>query len=103
MLLADLDLLTGVAGLLMQVQPRYTLADALNSLHRMDQKLWKALVSVSGSVDVICPAPEFEPLPEQYDAPHLAAAALLAQPVCVGHDRFRSGFFTAVARFSRVP
>jgi pilus assembly protein CpaE len=56
-LLADLDLASGITGSLMQTEARYSLEDALQNLHRMDLKLWKALVAGSPSgVDVI-PAP----------------------------------------------
>lgn len=56
-LLADLDTTAGIASSLMQGDARYTLDDALQNLHRMDLKLWKALVTSSPSgVDVI-PAP----------------------------------------------
>src|SRR5579863_741274 len=53
-LLADLDISAGIAGALMQGAGRYTLDDALQNLHRMDLKLWKALVTTTPSgVDVI--------------------------------------------------
>jgi pilus assembly protein CpaE len=60
-LLADLDASAGIAGALMQGEARYTIDDALNNLHRLDLKLWKALVTTSPSgVDVI-PAPAEPP------------------------------------------
>jgi pilus assembly protein CpaE len=60
-LMADLDLASGIAGSIMQTHARYSLEDALQNLHRMDLKLWKALVSASPSgVDVI-PAPPDRP------------------------------------------
>jgi pilus assembly protein CpaE len=61
-LLADLDVSAGIAGTLMQAQARYTVDDALQNLHRLDLKLWQALVaSTPSGVDVI-PAPA-EPSP----------------------------------------
>lgn len=56
-LMADMDVATGIAGTLMQADGRYTLDDALQNLHRLDLRLWRALVTGSQSgVDVI-PAP----------------------------------------------
>ena len=55
-LLADLDQDSGIGSALMQVQPRYSVADALQNLHRMDAMLWKSLVATaSHGVDVIPP------------------------------------------------
>ena len=59
-LLADLDLVSGISNVLMQTTPRYSIEDAMQSLHRMDLKLWKALVATGPSnVDVISPAQEY--------------------------------------------
>jgi pilus assembly protein CpaE len=56
-LLADLDMASGITGTIMQTVARYSLEDALQNLHRMDLKLWKGLVANAPSgVDVI-PAP----------------------------------------------
>lgn len=58
-LLADFDMCSGITGLLMQTEGRYSLDDAVQNLHRMDLKLWKALVSTSSTgVDVIPAPPE---------------------------------------------
>lgn len=58
-LLADLDMSSGIAGTLMQAASRYTLEDALQHLNRMDLKLWKALVTqTSSGVDVMPAAVE---------------------------------------------
>jgi pilus assembly protein CpaE len=58
-LLADFDVSAGIAGALMQSLGKYTLDDALQNLHRLDLKLWKALVTTSPSgVDVIPAPPE---------------------------------------------
>jgi len=62
-LLADLDLASGITGTIMQTVARYSLDDALQNLHRMDLKLWKGLVATAPSgVDVI-PAPPDIPAP----------------------------------------
>lgn len=56
-LLADLDWSVGITGLLMQVAPRYSLADAVQNLDRMDLTLWKAIVSVAPSGVHVIPSP----------------------------------------------
>ena len=61
-LLADLDLYSGMAGLLLQIAPHYSLADAVQNLHRLDLTLWKAMVSVASSGLEVMPAP-----PPPYD------------------------------------
>lgn len=62
-LLADLDMASGIIGTIMQTVARYSLDDALQNLHRMDLKLWKGLVATAPSgVDVI-PAPPDIPAP----------------------------------------
>lgn len=53
-LLADLDGASGIVGPLMRSSAGYSLDDAVQHMHRMDLKLWKALVSTSPSgVDVM--------------------------------------------------
>jgi pilus assembly protein CpaE len=62
-LLADLDMASGISSIIMQTVARYSLHDALQNLHRMDLKLWKGLVTTAPSgVDVI-PAPPDLPAP----------------------------------------
>jgi pilus assembly protein CpaE len=56
-LLADLDTSAGIAGALMQSVTKYTLDDALQNLHRLDLKLWKALVASAPSGVDVMPAP----------------------------------------------
>jgi pilus assembly protein CpaE len=57
-LLADLDVAAGITGALMQCgDSRYTLDDALQNLHRLDLKLWKALVTTSACGVDVMPAP----------------------------------------------
>lgn len=58
-LVADLDMASGITATIMQTAARYSLDDALQNLHRMDLKLWKGLVSTAPSgVDVIPAPPE---------------------------------------------
>jgi pilus assembly protein CpaE len=44
-LLADLDVSAGTVGFLMKSKCPYSIADALNNVHRLDASYWKALVS----------------------------------------------------------
>jgi len=44
-LLADLDLQSGMVGFLMKSSSPYSLADAVNNLQRLDQSYWRGLVS----------------------------------------------------------
>ena len=44
LLLADLDLESGILGFLMEVEPDFTLKDALENAYRMDENLWNSLV-----------------------------------------------------------
>jgi pilus assembly protein CpaE len=53
-LLADLDLESGIVGFLMKSTGRYTLLDAVENIHRLDLSFWQALVSNGGpGVEVI--------------------------------------------------
>jgi Flp pilus assembly CpaE family ATPase len=62
-LLADLDVSGGIACALMEGAAKYTVDDALQNLHRLDLKLWKALVGTSPSgVDVMPPPPDPQPI-----------------------------------------
>jgi pilus assembly protein CpaE len=62
-LLADLDLASGITGTIMQTAARYSLDDALQNLHRMDLKLWKGLVANTPSGVDLIPAPPDIPSP----------------------------------------
>lgn len=44
-LLADLDVNSGMVGFLMKSTSPYSITDALNNVHRLDASYWKALVS----------------------------------------------------------
>jgi pilus assembly protein CpaE len=62
-LLADLDVSGGIACALMEGTAKYTVDDALQNLHRLDLKLWKALVGTSPSgVDVMPAPPDPQPI-----------------------------------------
>lgn len=57
-LLADLDFTSGMVGFLMKVASSYSILDAVSNLARLDESLWKALLSeYKPGVDVI-PSPE---------------------------------------------
>lgn len=57
-LLADLDLTSGMVGFLMKVSGSYSILDAVANLSRLDESLWKALKSEwKPGIDVI-PSPE---------------------------------------------
>jgi len=58
-LVADLDLSAGLAALYLNANPRYTVADALENLHRLDLTLWKALATRTlDGVDLIAGVPD---------------------------------------------
>lgn len=65
-LLTDLDFELGLVGFIMKAHGKYSVLDAILNSHRLDQSLWKALVSNGGPNLEILAAPE----------PSLAAAAL---------------------------
>ncbi|HTQ55943.1 MAG TPA: hypothetical protein VMI94_15855 [Bryobacteraceae bacterium] len=44
-LLADLDLQSGIVGFLMKVKSSYSVLDAVQNLHRLDASYWNALIS----------------------------------------------------------
>jgi pilus assembly protein CpaE len=70
-LLADLDLESGLVGFLMKASSPYTMLDAVQNLHRLDRSYWKALVAGGWpGLDVI-----------------LSPAAPLSEPV--NGDKFR--------------
>ena len=62
-LLADLDFASGIIGTILQTPARYTVDDALQNLHRMDRKLWKALVGTTAAGLDVMPAPADQPSP----------------------------------------
>ncbi len=57
-LLADLDLSSGMVGFLMKVASNYSILDAVSNLSRLDESLWKALVSEWKPGLAVIPSPE---------------------------------------------
>lgn len=66
-LLADLDLESGLLGFLMKARGEYSILDAVRNLHRLDASYWKALVTNGQPQVEIIAAPRLvdpnEPLP----------------------------------------
>lgn len=56
-LLADLDLTSGLVGFLMKTPSSYSILDALKNLARLDESLWKALVVEHRPNLSVIPAP----------------------------------------------
>jgi pilus assembly protein CpaE len=56
-LLADLDLESGMVAFLTRAKSPYSVVDALNNVHRLDQSYWKALVSSAAPHVEVIPAP----------------------------------------------
>jgi len=73
-LLADFDWSAGMAAVYAQANSRYTLADALGSLHRIDLTLWKALVATGHDGLHVMPAPRD---PMEYTANQRGLQSLL--------------------------
>jgi pilus assembly protein CpaE len=59
-LLADLDLTSGLVGFLMKTPSSYSVLDAIKNLSRLDQSLWKALIVEH------CPGLSVIPAPASY-------------------------------------
>src|SRR5579863_7606970 len=68
-LLADLDLESGIVGFLLKAPGRYSIADAVSNTQRLDENYWKALVSngIAGLEIITAPStPSRQPYrPEQ--------------------------------------
>lgn len=59
-LLADLDLTSGMVGFLMKVASNYSVLDAVSNLSRLDESLWRALVTEwKPGIDVIAGPEDF--------------------------------------------
>ena len=56
-LLADLDLVTGMVGFIMKTRSEYSILDAVENLGRLDESLWKALVVETKPGLHVIPAP----------------------------------------------
>lgn len=70
-LLADLDPLTGTIAFLLKLNSHYSFVHAIANSSRMDEALWKGLVSPSHGVDVLL-SPD-SPVDLVYEAEDLAA------------------------------
>ena len=62
-LLADVDLESGMVGFLLKSKSPYTIADAIRNTGRLDENYWKALVSngISGLEVISAPVPSSRP------------------------------------------
>ncbi len=56
-LLADLDLTSGLVGFLMKTPSSYSILDAIKNLTRLDESLWKALIVEHKKNLAVIPAP----------------------------------------------
>ncbi|MGA8026807.1 MAG: AAA family ATPase [Bryobacteraceae bacterium] len=56
-LLADLDLTSGLVGFLMKTPSSYSILDAIKNLSRLDESLWKALIVEHKPNLAVIPAP----------------------------------------------
>ncbi|MGC9972775.1 MAG: AAA family ATPase [Bryobacteraceae bacterium] len=56
-LLADLDMESGLVAFLMKTATQFSVLDAVKNLHRLDQSLWKGLVSNEAPHLDVIPAP----------------------------------------------
>lgn len=56
-LLADLDLTSGIVGFLMKTPSSYSILDGIKNLSRLDESLWKALVAEHRPGLSVIPAP----------------------------------------------
>jgi|SRR5947209_7720189 len=82
-LLADLDLTSGLAGFLMKTPSSYSILDALKNLSRLDESLWKALVVEHRPNLAVIPAPASY---SRWDHPDEAQLKQLLQFMRTQHD-----------------
>jgi pilus assembly protein CpaE len=66
-LLADLDLESGLVAFLMQAATQFSVLDAVKNLHRLDQSFWKGLVSNGTPYLDVIPAPTGLTMSEAWD------------------------------------
>jgi pilus assembly protein CpaE len=69
-LLADMDLDTGMVGFLMKAKTPYTILDAVRNVHRLDLSYWKALVSNGHAHLEVITAPPAASVHEALDPQH---------------------------------
>lgn len=82
-LLADLDLTSGMAGFLMKTPSSYSILDALKNLPRLDESLWKALIVEHRPNLAVIPAPASY---SRWDHPDEAELRQLLQFMRTQHD-----------------
>ncbi len=69
-LLADMDLDTGMVGFLMKAKTQYCIMDAVRNVHRLDLSYWKALVSNGHAHLEVITAPPTASVREAVDPDH---------------------------------
>ena len=69
MLLADLDSLTGSISFLLKLKSTFSFVDAVADWERMDQDVWKRLITAYQGIEVLL-APE-NPVPDNFACAHL--------------------------------
>jgi pilus assembly protein CpaE len=77
-LLADLDLQTGLIGFLLKTKSLYSIADAVNNLQRLDHSYWQGLVS-NGIPNLEIIAAPSEPAAKKLSAAHLKQVLAFAR------------------------
>jgi pilus assembly protein CpaE len=77
-LLADLDLQTGLIGFLLKAKSAYSIADAVNNLQRLDHSYWQGLVSNGIPNMEIITAPS-TPAAKKVSAAHLKQVLAFAR------------------------
>jgi pilus assembly protein CpaE len=82
-LLADLDLTSGLLGFLMKTPSQYSILDALKNLSRLDESLWKALVVEHKPNLAIIPGPASY---SRWDHPEESQLRQLLQFMRTQHD-----------------
>lgn len=82
-LLADLDLTSGLAGFLMKTPSSYSILDALKNLSRLDESLWKALIVEHSPKLAVIPAPASY---SRWDHPDESQLRQLLQFMRTQHD-----------------
>ncbi len=69
-LLADLDLESGLVGFLMKTATQYSILDAVKNVHRLDYSFWKGLVSNTRPRLDVMPGPSGLTISDPWDPTH---------------------------------
>lgn len=69
-LLADLDLESGLVGFLMKTATQYSVLDAIKNVHRLDYSFWKGLVSSTRPRLDVMPGPSGLTISDTWDPTH---------------------------------